>query len=536
MIVRRNCLPICLNKDDKPVHQINTFLRKCFPEFDELYREKDASMRETIFFLIGVVGFLSTEMLTSVFVHIKLASIRTVLFSLCEDGLVFSVKVGDLKKHEDSLVCSLYCLSPKGIRQFKNEYPHTEYVEVYGPSRTTLHAYYASICLMASYMSGLQCRWEYEDYLSSTFRNGYRQREGLLRADAAILAKNSYCLVEVDTGTETLGTLLEKINLYYCHKLRLITNDSRRTRYMICFAVMKPRVSLADEPRYSPAKLRVMKELLSLPYIEERFKAFSELEAVRYDRTGLSNRKTMICREVFKDIRDSSPLDLTGFRLDEFEDYCSRIESQTSEVYQEDRARRHDHLCEARIDNLTDIILGDLFSKKHRGTYIEFLLEGIECFFVPVLRLYSFLPFVFHNEPIPDKTSTLIMERCRVILDRAYEFFSNPKYSYKYMFGSDELDDCATLDHLNLVNAFIVEDDGEKYVFCVENVEYDLAARIRVAFAERFLCPLRNTNVFIICLVKSEQSYNNLKDRLGLRKNKNENVTTVWLEIGNILK
>lgn len=529
-------LQVCIDKEVDYLHAINVFLKRVFTDFDELFKKQDASMREVLLFFIGVVGMISTELITSVFVNANLASVRTILHSLQEDALINPMRIGELKKHEDSLVCTVYCLSRKGIRYFITQYPHTEYIEVSGSRRSMLHSYYTSICLVAAYMYGLPCKWEYEDYLSSSIRNGIRVREGLLRADAAILAGKSFCMLEVDTGTESLKTLIDKIYTYYCHHNMLITNDTARKKYMICFAVMKPRVSLADEPRYSPAKLRVMRELIHTPYVEKRFSVFAELEAVRYDRTGLSHRKCMICREVFNDLRDNSPLDLERFRLDEFEEYYSGIVAQSSHVYQEDRARKHDHLCASRIDNLTDSILEDLFCKKLKNTYIAYLLEGAECFFVPALRLHSFLPFIFFNELVSSRINSTIIDRCFSIINRVFGPFEKVEYYYRYWFGDCFLSEFATHDYFCLLNAFVDESDGIKTVICIENLEFDLGARIRVAFAEKFLTPPQDVIVIVICLTRNEESYNEICSKIGISKKKRDGFIIMRLQIGVILK
>ncbi len=531
----KNNLPFYTNRDKDYIHSINDMLKKVFKDYREYHKESDASLKDTLLFLVGVLGCLSTEMLTSIFTHANLASIRTVLHELNSDNLIYQIRLGDLKKHEDSLICTIYCLAPRGKAKLKDMYPDTQLIEVTGPSRSTLHSYYTSICLLAGYMSGLSSKWEYEDYLSSTMRNGIRVRERLLRADAALLSDKMFCMIETDTGTETIPKLIEKLLEYYRHDTRLITNDLHRNRYAICFTIMKPRVSLADEPRYSPSKLRVVRQLIQTPYVTNRLTYFAELADIRYDRTGLSHRKSMICREVMKDMISNSPLDLNSYSLDRFEAYYSRVVAQTSSIYQEDRARVHDHLCASRLNNLTDILLKDIAVRKIDNAVIKYLLNGQECYFVPVLRLHSLLPFVFDTELVVEKLTTTLLPRYDYLLKQNMTYFKKPEFHHKYWIGRESLAECAPEDHVCLANAFKTKDDDDTFIYCIENIEYDLGARIRVAFAERYLTPGSNFYVSIICIVRNQESYDRLKPVLGLNSNKSSNVATMSLSLETIV-
>ena len=165
----------------------------------------------------------------------------------------------------------------------------------------------------------------------------------------------------------------------------------------MCFAVRKSRKTVAKDPRYKPSMIFVLQRFLQTDYARKRFNLFKELDGKTLDTVTVSEEDRKICRKVVRDFIRNSPLDFDSFSIYDFDDYVKEILHQTSEAYQEDITRAHDHLAECRMDSLRSYFFG-YFSYTHEtGLPYEFrnFLGGQECYFISVPRFSSFIPFMF---------------------------------------------------------------------------------------------------------------------------------------------
>ncbi len=482
-------------------------LKKVFPEFAEKYQDRDASLANILFFLMGVLGYISTEMITMLYPRSNLASIRTKLNDLIEERMVIAVSIGDTKRHEDSFVNTLYCLSKKGLIRFRQWYPKTLPNDVSGAKRSALHAYYNAFALLAGILEGFICIAEYEDPLSvGKNKYGTLCRRDILKSDAIIIGKNSFALIETDTGYETTQVLLNKIYEYYRHSDNYLSKFPDKQHFTIVFSIREPRVTLAEEPRYKPSMLKVLRD-----YIEESvFKShrdweFSVLRWIDRENPDLSPNKKSTCIEVVNDIIQNSPLFSRYFSIEDFYVYLEDVLSQTSGAYLEDIARIHDKKCRDRIDRLTSIYIRELDRGNIKNNDIEWMLNGMEIYFVSTPRIRSYLPYFFPDE--------IRYGTCNATLwERRYDWFSPKKdgtcdpnrFHRWYYFEGDEIDPATPNGYVLLRNVYI---DGSR-VFCFENVDHDLGARIRVRYALKYLRQdKRDISIYAFCSNDPTRTY-----------------------------
>ena len=317
--------------------------------------------------------------------------------------------------------------------------------------KVPMHDFAVGVNMLHLLNSPFWFSWSYEETLSGT-----RKVRASLCMDALIFLegkKEPYTVLflEQDMSTESIGRLLEKIEVYDSHNLTLnknfillvsiyATSDTRR--HLGCFDKVFLRKVMSDMDGRTDSLYQYCQMVRQ--------------DVTSYSRSYMDNLKRLVvalgianapgCNDIFyvdyrTPLETDKNFDEHDYGMDELCNLYDDIEAGEDSFVQKYENYEHWNAAFRRWRSAIDALTNFAFGSRVDGSLATTLIMGYRCFFAPTVLLSNYFPYMF-----PSSYGTYYRYLCSIVF--YYNFNIEQDETGEYVFPDTEIVQSPALEPL----------------------------------------------------------------------------------------